>query len=200
MQCCSQGNLFLFNTQFWSTVVFHLTCTLPSHALAAAASGWTAPSMQAASCNADLQISKEILRNQCEKVTQQTWPDWGGRWRNWGVGVRGPQWPCEIFQMVSKWQNLKLIHDWIQFRWAFKCRIFFWLRNWSWKLKYHFFGGLFTRLTSQSQAGTLSRRHRMRNILLETSSHCYDCNKKSSLSKLMSFSWFKIGHPYSVLK
>ena len=29
--------------------------------------GWTAPSMQAASCNADLQISKEILRNQCEK-------------------------------------------------------------------------------------------------------------------------------------
>ena len=41
------------------------------------------------------------------------------RWRNWRVGVRGPQWPCEIFQMVSKWQNLKLIHDWIQFRWAF---------------------------------------------------------------------------------
>ena len=41
--------------------------------------------------NANLQISKEILRNQCEKVTQQTWPDWGGRWRNWGVGVRGPQ-------------------------------------------------------------------------------------------------------------
>ena len=81
--------------------------------------GWTAPSMQAASCNADLQISKEILRNQCEKVTQQTWPDWRGRWRNWRVGVRGPQWPCEIFQIVSKWQNLKLIHDWIQFNWAF---------------------------------------------------------------------------------
>ena len=45
------------------------------------------------------------------------------------------------------------------------------------KLKYGFFRGSFARLTSQSQAGTLSRRHRMRNILLETSSRCYDCNK-----------------------
>ena len=53
------------------------------------------------------------------KVTQQTWRDWRGKWRNWRMGVRGPQWPCEIFQIVSKWQNLKLIHDWIQFRWAF---------------------------------------------------------------------------------
>ena len=69
--------------------------------------------------NANLQISKEILRNQCEKVTQQTWRDWRSRWRNRRKGVRGPQWPCEIFQIVSKWQNLKLIHDWIQFRWAF---------------------------------------------------------------------------------
>ena len=42
-------------------------------------------------CNADLQISKKILRNQCEKVTQQTWPDWRSRWRNWRKGVRGPQ-------------------------------------------------------------------------------------------------------------
>ena len=41
------------------------------------------------------------------------------KWRNWRKGVKGPQGPDEIFQIVSKWQNLKFIHDWIQFRWAF---------------------------------------------------------------------------------
>ena len=50
--------------------------------------------------NANLQISKEILRNQCEKVTQQTWRDWRSRWRNWRKGVRGPQWPNQIFKIV----------------------------------------------------------------------------------------------------
>ena len=40
------------------------------------------------------------------------------KWRNWGKGVRGLQWPDEICQIGSKWQNLKIIHDWFQFRWA----------------------------------------------------------------------------------
>ena len=40
-------------------------------------------------------------------------------WPNWRVGVRGPQWPSEFFKIVSKWQNWKPIHDWIQFCWAF---------------------------------------------------------------------------------
>ena len=79
------------------------------------------------------------------------------KWRNWGKGVRGPQWADETCQIGSKWQNLMFIHDWFQFRWAFWCRIFFWLRTRPPKLKYCFFGGSFSRLTSQSQAGTLSR-------------------------------------------
>ena len=47
------------------------------------------------------------------------------KWRNWGKGVRGPQWADETCQIGSKWQNLMFIHDWFQFRWAFWCRIFF---------------------------------------------------------------------------
>ena len=33
------------------------------------------------------------------------------KWRNWGKGVRGPQWADETCQIGSKWQNLMFIHD-----------------------------------------------------------------------------------------
>ena len=48
------------------------------------------------------------VRNTVEKVT---WRDWGGRWPNWGVGVKGPPRPGEIFKNVSRWQNLKVLDD-----------------------------------------------------------------------------------------
>ena len=73
------------------------------------------------------------------------------KWRNWGKGVRGPQWADETCQIGSKWQNLMFIHDWFQFRWAFWCRIFFWLRTRPPKLKYCFFGGSFSQPTSKSK-------------------------------------------------
>ena len=60
--------------------------------------------------------------NTVEKVT---WRDWGGRWPNWGVGVKGAQRPSEILKNVSRWQNLKVLDDSPQFRWAFYCKNFF---------------------------------------------------------------------------
>ena len=70
--------------------------------------------------NASPQIRNVISTNTVSKNEEIRLGDMPPeRWRNWRKGVRGPQWPCEIFQIVSKWQNLKLVHDWIQFRWAF---------------------------------------------------------------------------------
>ena len=81
-------------------------------------------------------------------------------WRNWRKGVAGAQWPSVWMNFFSTWQNWSPIHCRIQFCWAFDGSNFFYLRNWPWKLKYHFLGGSFTRLTSQSQTGTLSRYSR----------------------------------------
>ena len=70
--------------------------------------------------NASPQIRNVISRNTVSKNEEIQLGDMPPeRWRNWRKGVRGSQWPSEIFQIVSKWQNLKLIHDWIQFLWAF---------------------------------------------------------------------------------
>ena len=50
------------------------------------------------------------------QLKKVTWRDWGGRWPNWGVGVKGAQRPSEIFKNVSRWQNLKVLDDSPQFR------------------------------------------------------------------------------------